>query len=270
MRSEPSLKCVVEISPEGVVKLAEMGLIKGAQVIGRNGPDRRAMSRSVERQIEACVDELRKCRRSDGSFDVSRTGDRAVLGKWWDKLKETYLTKPDAARIEWLKNHAPDLLVELEKWKRARVPRGGKRNQPFWLSAAWVFEWMLTTCQAPSQASVDPHEIAMAKWLSRWTAGGAVAALPSGAHREVAGELDMLAVALRSRRMEVRNKAVVELRKGYRHRLYAGLAELCKQDRRWARPDQVLMCREKIDRQLSFWPSRAEWNAMTQALEVQT
>lgn len=68
------------------------------------------------------------------------------------------------------------------------------------VSAAWAADFMARNLRAPTQASFQPDEVAIAKWLSRWASARALATLGrAGDAAYVARELDKLTRALRSR-----------------------------------------------------------------------
>lgn len=254
------MKITIDAKGKEVEALAKAGLLKGARVLERKAAKRRQLSRQTEAVLIMRLDQLRAYKLRTGSFDVPRTGEYAELGDWLDKLRETYVKAPDGYRIRYLREHAPDLLAYLANWAKTKVTKATVRNAPFWLSAAWVAEFMELKLNAPSQASIHPEEVAMAKWLSRWTSTDAIEKLrrEPGAY-EVAAELGELAQMLRSRDRNIVDSARDRVRKWRDAELYRTLASMCAGDTEWLTAKRG----REFDRCVAtggrFWPTWTEW-----------
>ena len=254
------MKITIDARGKEVEALAKAGLLKGARVLERKAAKRRQLSKQTEEVLIMRLDQLRGYKLQFGSFDVPRIGQYSELGDWLDKLRETYVKAPDGYRIHYLREHAPDLLAYLSNWAKTKVTKATVRNAPFWLSASWVADFMEVKLNAPSQASIHPDEVAMAKWLSRWTSTDAIEKLrrEPGAY-EVAAELAELAQMLRSRDRNLVDQARESVRSWRDGKLYRTLVSMCVVDEDWLtakRRREFDRCVETGER---FWPTWTEW-----------
>jgi len=254
------MKVIVDAKANEVATLAKLGLLKGARILERKEPKRRQLSQATEAELVKKLDELRLFRLEHGSFDIPRTGEHSELGEWLDKLKETYVKRPNGYRIRWLREHAKDVLKYLSDWSAAKVTKAGVRNVPFWLSAAWVCEFMSRKLAAPSQASIHPDEVALAKWLTRWTGTAAMQGLASKAHMSfIASTLDDVARDLRSRNAAVVDQAREVVRHWQAGPLYTSVAALCETDAEWMTGQRRRRCERQVLEREAFWPTWTEW-----------
>jgi len=137
-------------------------------------------------------------------------------------------------------------------------------NQPFWLSAAWALEFMGTKLRAPSQASFWPDEVALAKWLSRWTTDAAIEKLRRCQGRaEIAIDLDRLVQGLRSRRQAIVTGTKTGLADWLNGDLYARIAKVAELDAEWMTEDRRLEFNRKLQAGRRFWPSWRDWKRET-------
>ena len=253
------MKITIDAQAKDVQVLAKAGLLKGAKVLQRTPAKRRQLSKKTETVLRARLDMLRAYRDRFGSFEVPRTGIYAELGDWLDKLRETYVKAPDGYRIRYLREHAIDVLGYLADWARRKVSRMTVRSAPFWLSASWVAEFMETKLNAPSQASIHPDEVAMAKWLSRWTSQASMDRLKRDASAYyVAQELDDLAQMLRSRDRQEVDEARERIRTWRLSPMYGRIVKMCAEDEEWMTKKR----RRALDERMmgsSFWPTWSEW-----------
>lgn len=150
---------------------------------------RRAMSRRMLEDAAYRLAQLEAYRLEHGSYDVPRDGEHGTLGDWLDKLRETFAKRPDGHRVRWVAQHAPSLYEHLQRWVATRHAQSQQRstNIPFWISACWCFDFMRTRLTAPSQASADPFEVSLARWLSRWSNASACTQLQRRPFRHSAG-----------------------------------------------------------------------------------
>lgn len=256
------MRVLVELSEDAVVRLAELGLVDQVDLATARAPKRRQLSAATVRELKERLAELRWYHAQHGNYEVSRHGEHWKLGEWLDKLKETYRRRPDGYRTQWVREHEPQLHRFLCSWSTA-VPLStgtyGRRATPFWLSAAWTFQFMLERHRAPSQAVVDPVEVALSKWLSRWSCQAALERLRQKETRaDIVKQLSSLAGMLRSRIHEEQSAAISELGLGYEHPVYRSLAMLCMCDGcdGWATDAWIataIMNRER------FWPTWSQW-----------
>ncbi len=223
---------------------------------------RRRLTRKTLAQLKTKVDELVAYKAKFATFDVPRDGPFASLGDWLDKLKETYAKRPDGYRIQWLSAHRPDVVRYLEAWKRDRVCKAPASNQPFWLTAAWALEFMGTHLEAPSQASAFPDEVALAKWLSRWTSDMAMQTFEArSGQAEVATSLDWMAQELRSRYQVTRESTQRAISNWTQLPLYDQIAALYERDLVSAGNDPRARASFEAlkSARTRYWPTWAEW-----------
>lgn len=254
------MRIFIEAKPEEVQKLADAGALKDAVILERSPLKRRQLSLSTEEELVKRLALLRAFKARFGSFDVPRSGDHADLGKWLDKLRQTYVKAPDGYRIDYLRKHALDVLAYLEDWSRTKVTKVVVRNAPFWLCAAWVAEFMEEKLCAPSQASTQPDEVALAKWLTRWTSAAALKKLKRKVDAyEVVAELSELAQMLRSRDVRIRAKATPRVQAWRNGDLYQRLARFCENDPNWDEDRERMGFAHVVEQRGRFWPTWLEW-----------
>lgn len=258
------MKVTIEAKTADLECLANAGLLQGARILERKDATRRQLSKETERVLRARLDDLSAFKNLTGSYDVPRRGANAELGEWLDKLKETYVKAPDGYRISYLREHAPDLLSYLAKWCASKSTREPFRNAPFWLSAAWAADFMERELRAPSQASIHPDEVAIAKWLSRWTSREALAKLgaKSDAHK-IACQLDEFAQDLRSRNDTKSAEAKARISKWRSGDLYRMIVQLSKADEEAS--GVVDLNGSGCIQGEVFWPSWTEWRSSQSA-----
>lgn len=204
--------------------------------------------------LEKRVKELVAFEERTGSFDVPRSGDEAELGKWLDKLKESYAKRPNGGRADWLHRNAPKIHEHLVKWRATRVGRSGTRRVPFWLNAAWALEFMNRHGRVPSRMSEDGKERATAKWLQRWTSTRGLEEIHRDEDRhEVALELMRLGKGLKSEERVVVERARKEVEEACRGEWYDRLSAMCLNSA-WTTAERREKTVERIAKRQKFWP----------------
>lgn len=256
------MKVLIDAHAGEIEQLASKGLLGGATVLERKTPKRRRLSRERTLALHVWLDTLRLYKTKKGSFDVPRDGPDAELGEWLDKLKETYIKAPDGYRISFLREHAPDVLAYLTAWAKERVARVPVRAAPFWMNAAWAAAFMEQRLNAPSQASLNPQEVALAKWLSRWTSSDALQRLSKTEQAvSAAMVLDDIAQRLRSRNSIVVAKAREEAAGWRKSSLYQLIGLLALMDTDWMSAQRRGVFERAYAGGLDFWPTSSEWKA---------
>lgn len=254
------MKVIIEAPRKEIEALAKAGLLVGASIVEKRPAKRRQLSRANEGALKVRLQELRAYRDVHGSFEVPRTGEHESLGEWLDKLKETYSEAPDGYRIRYLSEHAQDVLAYLAEWDKNKRVRKAVRHAPFWVSAAWAAEFMALNLRAPSQASFHPDEVAMGKWLSRWTSVKGLASVSADRDAAlVASELDRVAQALRSRDSWTVTQARAEVCAWKSGSLYQAIASLCERDTKWWLHQRRESLSERVMGREPFWPTWSEW-----------
>jgi len=256
------VKVFIEAGISDLDRLADTGLLKGARVLARKETKRRQLSRATEQLLEDNLQLLRDYKARHGTFDVPRTGANKALGEWLDKLKETYVKAPDGYRIQFLREKAPDLLMHLANWCASKSARQPVRAAPFWLSAAWAAEFMATELRAPSQASIQPDEVALAKWLTRWTGSDSLERLGHGTlSYSVACGLDEVAQGLLSRNPIKVAEAENKIREWHRGGLYEMVSTLFQSaDEAERRMVTAIAAPASVAGHV-FWPTWTEWRS---------
>jgi Helicase associated domain len=256
------VKVFIEAQISDLDRLAETGLLKGARVLARRETKRRRLSRETQRLLEENLDGLRAYKARHGTFDVPRTGENKALGEWLDKLKETFVEAPDGYRIRFLREQAPDVLIYLATWCASKSKRQPVKAAPFWLSAAWAAEFMAKELRAPSQASIQPDEVALAKWLTRWTSSKSLEKLGAASlSYGLACGLDEVAQGLRSRNPVTAAAAAEKIRNWHLGGLYQMVQELFASADEAEKQTVLVVAGAGTREGHVFWPSWTEWRS---------
>lgn len=149
---------------------------------------------------------------------------------WLGKLKESLRFRPGCAREVMLETTFPKLHGYLDAWRKEREQlelMSGKRQPPsFTGSARKCFELMVREKRAPTQASGNKQEVALAKWLSRYSKASIREKLIVGSARwEIVSELALIADGLRSSDADVVMKNIKRLQPGDRSKVLQQLLD---------------------------------------------
>lgn len=223
----------------------------GSAALQPRRPARRRVKEATRLDLERRIGELVKYQRAHGSFDVPRSGKHAGLGDWLDKLKETFCSRPDGSRIQWVREEAPEVFRYLSEWKAGKQPRKRAGRTPFWLMAAWAMDFMHEHRRAPWSRSANRNEVRLATWMRRWTKrhGLEMATQEHARYRVAIGLLKL------SRDVaNVVEKDPAYPACSYANDLFAQIAQLCLGCNR-ATPMTRAQFAEAIAAKKRFWPS---------------
>jgi hypothetical protein len=219
----------------------------------RTEPRRRASTLEATAVTRKRLAEVAEFYSDFGTYDIPRRLPYAALSKWVSKLKETYRSRADAARVRYVSQEAPAFHCHLLKWA-ATEPTRVVIHAPFWLQACWTASFMEISRHAPSQAGASANEVSLAKWLTRWSKDGALSSL-AAAEQHVAFDLHQRGRALGSRLRERRQEAIEEAQAWRASDMYVTLAEMAVEG---LKADCKGVFDQIAARQV-FWPTRSEW-----------